>query len=197
MVNVFILYGASTKRGTNNQTGGFGIGAKSAWSYTDSFTVSTVIDGTKRSYVAHTGVNNNGRLDLVSTTQTTEKNGTEIQVAVKREDVNDFRDAALRATYFWEEKPVFRGCLDVPSLVKGYTVGNVEAIRGELLPTYICDRYREDSFLVIDGIPYPIGQKLFNKCTVLAKLADFVKTRLIIHIETGVVEVSASRGIYR
>lgn len=28
--NVFILYGASTKRGTNNQTGGFGIGAKSA-----------------------------------------------------------------------------------------------------------------------------------------------------------------------
>ena len=38
---VFVLYGASTKRDSNNQTGGFGIGAKSAWSYTDSFTVTT------------------------------------------------------------------------------------------------------------------------------------------------------------
>ena len=70
MATVFIMYGASTKRGTDNQTGGFGIGAKSAWSYTDSFTIVSTVNGTRRTYVAHTGVNNNGRLDLVSTDET-------------------------------------------------------------------------------------------------------------------------------
>src|SRR5688572_23276532 len=42
MENVFIRYGESTKRGNNLQTGGFGIGAKSGWSYSDSFSITTV-----------------------------------------------------------------------------------------------------------------------------------------------------------
>jgi DNA topoisomerase VI subunit B len=42
MENVFIKYGESTKRQDNKQTGGFGIGAKSGWSYSDSFSVTTI-----------------------------------------------------------------------------------------------------------------------------------------------------------
>ena len=42
MENIFVKYAASTKRDTNGQTGGFGLGAKTPFAYTDTSTVVTV-----------------------------------------------------------------------------------------------------------------------------------------------------------
>lgn len=195
MANVFILYGASTKRDTNNQTGGFGIGAKSAWAYTDSFTIVTVVNGEKRSYVAHTGVDNNGRLDLISKEKTTEKNGTEIQIAVQRNDINEFCDAVRRAIYFWDEKPTLKGTLDqAPTLVKGLSIGNTfEVIESRLIPSYVGDNWSTTPTIIIDGIPYHVGQNLLNHCPTLAKLSGFIRLKPIFHIGNGVVEVNSSR----
>lgn len=196
MENVFIMYGASTKRGNNVQTGGFGIGAKSAWSYTDSFTITTFIDGIKRVYVAHTGVNNNGRLDHVSTTQTNEPNGTEIQVPVNKYDVHEFKSAIFRAIYFWTEKPTLKGEADGgPTLTKGFMVNDgLEIIDSRMLPGYIgCDSWRDNMLAVIDGVPYLIGEKLKEKCKKLLQLKELTQKSVILHFGNGVVEVSASR----
>lgn len=194
MMNVFILYGSSTKRSDNTQTGGFGIGAKSAWAYTDSFAIITIVDGIKRSYVAHTGVNNNGRLDLISTEQTDEPNGTEIQVAVKKEDIQEFKESILRAIYFWKEKPILRGCLETLELPKSFRIGNVELVNSNDLPSFVDEnRWDNNSLAVIDGVVYPINKKLSDKCKLFTKLSSFVKNRMIIHFETGSLEVSASR----
>lgn len=197
MANVFVNYGASTKRGTNNQTGGFGIGAKSAWSYTDSFTITTFVDGVKRSYVAHTGVNNNGRLDHVSTTTTDEKNGTEIQVPVQLGDFADFRDAVYRATYFWQDRPVYKGTTDVaPELISGLRLSPmVEIVSGSLLPSQVGPN-QSNVIAVIDGVVYPVYDVLQNKADgPFRTLRNLVRNgmRVIFHIGNGVVEVSASR----
>ncbi|CAK9249687.1 unnamed protein product [Sphagnum jensenii] len=194
MANVFVKYGASTKRGTNNQTGGFGIGAKSAWSYTDSFTVVTFVDGVKRSYVAHIGVNNQGRLDLVSTDQTDEENGTEIQVAVKPYDIEEFRTSIFRAIYFWSDKPTLKGELNPPTLVRGEVVSDLlEVVDRELLPEYVRTWNSEDILAVIDGIPYVIGEKLSNKVKPLESLNLLCRKMAVLHFGNGVVEVAASR----
>lgn len=194
MKSVFIMYGASTKRGTNNQTGGFGIGAKSAWSYTDSFTVVTVVDKVKRSYVAHTGTNNNGRLDLVSTEDTAEENGTEIQVAVNTYDVEEFRNAILRAVYFWDEKPILKGISETPVTVSGVKIGScVEVIDNGQLPNYTGEHYSKMPLIVIDGVPYPVGDKLLEKCKSLKSLSQFARKKLIFSVGNGILEVSASR----
>lgn len=195
MRDVFVMYGSSTKRGTNNQTGGFGIGAKSAWSYTDSFTIVSVVSGQRRTYIAHTGVNNNGRLDLVSTDKTDEANGTEIQVAVKGTDIDEFRNAVFRAIYFWDKKPKLKGELNPPTLVSGHRIGDVvEVVRGEMMPEYCrVNSYNQEMMAVIDGIPYPIPQKLIQKVPNLQKLSDLIKREVILHFGNGVVEVSASR----
>src|SRR5579885_1217310 len=50
MTNIFIKYTASTKRGDNVQTGGFGLGAKTPFAYSDSFSVVTVYNGIKYDY---------------------------------------------------------------------------------------------------------------------------------------------------
>lgn len=195
MKDVFVMYGASTKRGTNSQTGGFGIGAKSAWSYTDSFTITTFIDGVKRVYVAHTGVNNNGRLDHVSTSETTEANGTEIQVPVNKHDVREFRESIYRAIYFWKEKPALKGELDQLTLTEGFRLNDtVEIIDGGMVPNYAgFDNYGDDFLAVIDGVPYPITRKLMEKTKKFEMLRGLVRKKIIFHFGNGVVEVSASR----
>lgn len=195
MDKVFRLYGASTKRGTNNQTGGFGIGAKSAWSYTDSFSVVTIVDGKRRSYVCHTGTNNQGSLDLVSTDDTDEANGTEIQIAVERNDISEFHSAAYRATYFWDHRPRFNETDTVPSLVSGYKVSdNLEVIDRNMIPGFIGLEYHAKALAVIDGVPYPLTEKLLNKAVGLKKLIESsVKKTIILHFGNGLVEVSASR----
>lgn len=194
MENVFVMYGASTKRSTNTQTGGFGIGAKSAWSYTDSFTIVSIVDGIKRSYIAHTGVNNNGRLDLISTETTTEPNGTEIQVGVNSDDIGDFKAAIFRAIYFWEEKPRVLGVSAAPTLVRGFRVGDIEVINHSLVPNYASyGDYGQTAIAVIDGVPYPLNEKLLQKCPALLALKGLTKEQLILHIDNGIVEVSASR----
>lgn len=194
MANVFVMYGSSTKRNTNGQTGGFGIGAKSAWSYTDSFTIVSIVDDIRRTYIAHTGVNNNGRLDLVSTDKTSESNGTEIQVAVKDYDIDEFRHAVFRAIYFWDKKPKLKGELNPPTLTTGHRIGDTEIIQAETMPTYVrISAYSEEMMAVIDGIPYPIPQKLIQKIPNLQKLSQLVKHSVILHFGNGIVEVSASR----
>ena len=45
--NIFIQYTASTKRDDNIQTGGFGLGAKTPFAYSDSFAINTNFQGIK------------------------------------------------------------------------------------------------------------------------------------------------------
>ena len=54
--NIFTQYFASTKRDTNDQIGGFGIGAKSPFAYSPVFQVITHIDGVRRQYLLEKAV---------------------------------------------------------------------------------------------------------------------------------------------
>lgn len=53
MVPVYCIYGASTKRKDKRQTGGFGLGCKSPFSYTESFTVTSHHEGVKSMYLVN------------------------------------------------------------------------------------------------------------------------------------------------
>ena len=48
---VYCIYGYSSKRGIKAATGGFGLGSKSPFSYTDSFTITSFYEGTKNMYL--------------------------------------------------------------------------------------------------------------------------------------------------
>jgi hypothetical protein len=195
MGDVFVMYGASTKRGTNKQTGGFGIGAKSAWSYTDSFTIRTFVDGTLRVYVAHVGANSNGRLDLVETHKTNEANGTEIQIAVKSQDMRAFQDAIRRCVYFWKdsEKPEIKGLPDSIATAKGITLDGLELFKE--LPYFVNGNDSNGIIVVVDGVPYAIDSEFVNNNKDLAKFKALFnwQASIAVQLPNGVVEVSASR----
>lgn len=197
IANVFIQYGSSTKDKDNNQTGGFGIGAKSAWSYTESFTIVTFIDGVQRSYVAHIGANNNGRLDYLGEVPTTEKNGSEIQIAVQPKDIAEFKSSAFRAAYFWkeEEQPDFlnAGSEKRQSHTEGVRINDLEVLESQLVPSFIMSSWDNGIIIIIDGIPYVAGPSLVDKIAPMKELTTLVKGRLLMHFNTGEIEVSASR----
>ena len=86
---IYTLFGNSTKRDNNHQIGGFGIGAKSPFSYTDTFYIITNHNGKKYSYMLYRG-NDAFHMDLLKTTETTELNTTEVVIPINTED--SYRD---------------------------------------------------------------------------------------------------------
>ena len=82
---IYTLFGNSTKRDNNHQIGGFGIGAKSPFSYTDTFYIVTNHNGQKFSYMLYRG-NDAFHMDLLKQAKTTEPNSTEVIIPLNEED---------------------------------------------------------------------------------------------------------------
>lgn len=209
MKEVFVLYGKSTKRGSDTQTGGFGIGAKSAWAYTDSFTIVSYVDGVARSYLAHIGKNSNGSLEQLSEEPTTEPNGTEIQIGVNEKDRRSFILASYRATMFWDVKPIFEGITEaeIPSFYKkmncvmtrdNWSIYKSGELNSFMDGTHNYGGYNYNSqggvVAVVDGIPYKLSSK-FLELSNIKKCLSYLNNSMVlaIHVGNGDVEVSASR----
>lgn len=109
MADVFLKYGASTKRDTNAQTGGFGLGAKTPFAYSDTFTVLTVCDheGKRMQYVYAAMIDSSGKGKMVLMSQEESKatTGTKIIVPIASADRDRFEREVIKATLFWETKP--------------------------------------------------------------------------------------------
>ena len=148
MENIFVNYGSSTKRNTNAQTGGFGIGAKSAFSYTDSFTITSFVNGTKYIYVAHLA--DDGGVNLFSKSSTTEPNGVEISIGVKPKDIVEFYNAVQRCVKFWSEPIKFYGTKGIFQLKPTLTLGNM---------TVYEECHPARTIYLIDGIEYDLMEE--------------------------------------
>lgn len=106
MANVFLQYGASTKRDSNTQTGGFGLGAKTPFAYSDQFSIKTTVDGFAYMYTAYIDESRVGKIALLSKTTSTKSNGTEIIISIKPSDFESVKKEILTATYWWTPRPI-------------------------------------------------------------------------------------------
>ena len=88
--HVYCKFFTSTKRETNTQIGGFGIGAKSPLGYVDMFYVKTNYECKQYTYIVHKG-ELSPEMDLIDTCDTEESNGTEVIVNIKLGDASKFR----------------------------------------------------------------------------------------------------------
>ena len=95
MRTIYGNYLSSTKRDSNDQIGGFGLGSKSPFAYTDSFFVQTVFDGIKYKYLCYIDETQLGSISNLLEVETTEPNGTEIIIPIKKpsEDKQSFSQA--------------------------------------------------------------------------------------------------------
>jgi hypothetical protein len=162
-INIFIKYAASTKQNSNLFTGGFGLGAKVPFSYCDSFSIITHVDGVKYSYSAYIDETKVGKLALLSKIPTDEPNGTEIKIPVHRKDFNEFATKLEVATRWWDVQPEIENGVSSKRFSRTdlVTEGTNWSIYKPQTHSY---SYGAERFtIVIDGISYPMSTSVSDK----------------------------------
>lgn len=84
-INVFISFGDSTKRDSEDQIGYFGMGSKSPFAYSDSFYITTWCNGFKWEYMAYIDDERKRNLMLLNKTKSEDKNGTEVRINISND----------------------------------------------------------------------------------------------------------------
>lgn len=185
---VFTKYGASTKRDSDDAVGMLGIGCKSGYAYADTFTVISIHEGVKRTYVAAMEAdadgNDRGTFNLLSEVATDEESGVEVVIAAKREDIGAFQDKARKLYRYYDPRPDIN--IDLPAPPAEQTVLKNGAISS-------ADKYdytTREWIAIMGCVPYRVDlskldQSKLHKC--LPRLSGQL------YFDIGGVKFNASR----
>lgn len=188
MDDIFIVYGESTKRDTNEQTGGYGLGAKTPFAYSDTFSVKTVCDfegkRMKYFYVAAIDKEEKGMMYLFRTEETTDPTGTTVTVPIKNQQDRDrFETSCVNYTQAWDVLPLYKNFRRTNNNVERQKFGGFELWYSDRDIFTNCDNV----VILIDGIPYPYpGEHL-------PSAMQNIFGTLVIPFENGVFDLSGGR----
>jgi hypothetical protein len=183
VMELYTTYFASTKQTSNEFTGAFGLGSKSPFSYTDSFSIVSVHGGKKRTYSAYIGNDGSPTISLLSEEEPDAdwQHGVLIGFPIKVDDFGQFLDRAS-SIYSW---------FKVTPKVLGATIRP----RVPLVDHPLFSRYSDVGLGVVMGnVYYPIspGNLGDMRDTPLAQLAPQI-TGIVLKLKIGDVQVAASR----
>lgn len=97
---------ASSKRDSNVQVGHFGLGSKTPFAYTDSFTVITWLDGIQTTYLASMNADGIPQLTVVGEIGSDEPTGVQISFPVQHHDFHRFGTEAQRVAFGFDQPGV-------------------------------------------------------------------------------------------
>jgi len=104
--DLYTVYGESSKTASNDEIGGFGLGSKSPFCYTESFGVTSFFNGKKRTYMA---VKDKGFPKILRPEgyeeDTDEPNGLEVTLSVKDADVESFWSKSGQVFEYFPVRP--------------------------------------------------------------------------------------------
>jgi hypothetical protein len=175
---IYAMYGASTKRDTDEQTGMLGLGSKSALTHTNQFTLVAVKDGVMATVSVSREPDGTGAMQIVDTRATNDSNGVEITIPAA---AGTFKEKAERFFSFW---PKDRYILD------GNTVHSATDGMDEICPGIFIEignssfRLNNCSYVVMGGVAYPIDQSRLNNDGMW---------RMIAYVDIGDVHFTPSR----
>lgn len=181
--DTYSCYFRSTKRDSNDELGGFGLGCKTPFSYTDQFTITSIHDGQRGVYVAHMG-NNGPKLTCMGIGPSDEPSGLEVSFPVERGDEWKFSHAVKEELHYFTTRPTVIG--EDFSFKDGKTP--ILAGKGwELLPRH----YRDEQVTVLlSQVAYPMTASTSNE---LQTLLLALNAQLLVEVPVGSVNVSVSR----
>lgn len=184
---VFVSYGASTKRDTNEQIGGFGLGAKSAFSYCDAFEVTTICNGIKYIYTPFIDSSDIGEMPLIAQEETDEESGTMISIHIRNEDIYRVTNAISMLTEYWDVRPEIIGNVNYSNRKVYFSEDN-----WSLLEKAYSSSYSNEILYCVEGIPYtfslPSEDERFDY-----DMRELSKCPFIVKLKTGDVTIASNR----
>lgn len=97
----------STKEDNNDENGCHGLGRLSALSMSDSYMITTYLDGIKRVYTVFISENGKPTISFLGEEETTEENGVLLDIAVDPKKASEFDSKAKQIFKFYSTKPNF------------------------------------------------------------------------------------------
>jgi hypothetical protein len=179
--DVYTVYFESPSAADEKAIGGYGLGSKTPFCYSDSFTVISYQDGKKFIYTAYLE-QGEPCIAKFAEEDTDEHNGLEVSFAIKPEDFGKFIHTAQRVYSRFNVKPKIVG------------VGGFEWDKPAYLMTGTGWAIREDnrgSFAIMGGIEYPLNA--YKMYDLDGKQQELLRTGLDIHFDIGEVQPSVSR----
>jgi hypothetical protein len=149
IVGLFSNLGASTKRGSNQLNGTFGIGRMAGLAVSDGFSIESFYKGTCYSYAI--SVQNGVPVTIsLGDRATTEPNGLKLSVAVEVEDEYHYTPKAVSLYKYFDYKPT----LNLPNLCIELDI--TEHISDDWFIKTTNDRYDSTNYVVMSQIAYAI-----------------------------------------
>jgi len=167
---LYTTYGESTRDHTNAVTGGFGLGSKTPFAYTDQFTIISIFGGMQRTYVAV--INDEGLpvLNMQDERESGEHAGLEINMAVSNDDFDSFRSAITKQLRFFKVKPTLEN--NMSEITFPDMEGNVSFQNGDVViyeGGYNSERPLRDLYVVQGEVGYPVDISLLEGITTEVK----------------------------
>lgn len=176
----------STKEDTNAQVGKLGLGSKSPFAYTDTFTVTAWKDGEKRIYSAYIGEDYVPRISLLGTEVSDEPQGLEVAFPAQTSDCRKFIEAAER---------VIRGFTVKPNIIgEGVQLRETERnvlVSGDGWKLYESEDWSEGAVARQGCVIYPIDPEAVNGATPTQR--GLLNAPFFIDFPIGALEIAASR----
>jgi len=181
--NIYVMYGASTKRQSNNVVGQLGLGCKAAFAYTDKFTVTSWHKGEKKVYTAYIDETGVGKIALLTSEKSDESQGIKITIPVKQEHFYSFSDETCKLLRFFDPLPTVHGARLIPVeySTKGEIPGGIK---------FAVQERGYTSHIVMGGVPYPITEHEIDCPNGYNKVLSL---GVHIFVNIGDVEVAANR----
>lgn len=176
----------SSKEATNEQVGKLGLGSKSPFAYTDTFTVTAWLDGEKRTYSAFIGSDYVPQIAHMMTEPTTEPDGIEVAFPVKMTDIEAFRIAAERVIVGFETRPKIVGQKLTDKPLEEHTRGDNWVLYKQTWDAAITSAHARQGCVL-----YPIDANAVQGLTGAQR--SLLQAPIVINFPIGSLEISANR----
>lgn len=187
---LYTTYFRSTKTDSNEFIGALGLGSKSPFSYTSSFTVESRFNGIVSVYTAMLNENEEPTIIRLGQQKTDECNGVTVSLAVNRKDIHNFTTAAQSAFTYFVPRPNVIGSKEyrerpLPNIER---TGSNWSIRSREL------NYHVRGVQIIQGVvAYPLDASLIGQSSISKEAWSLIYENIDIFVDVGQVDVSASR----
>lgn len=150
---IFTTFGSSTKRGSNLEFGGYGLGAKSPFAYTDVFFIKSNYNGTSTLYMLSRQTHEL-TMRVISCEPTSDRNGVTVNIPLNDNDFEDsFKPAIIDQILYLKNVEfinVFKPSSYIPYIRPEYE-DNLIIVYSNTIQE---DTFEKQMFISIEGIRY-------------------------------------------